>query len=399
MGNASDELPFKDLKIDYNAVVLYGCQFLIIKVMDLSTIVAKLNQHNSDNTMLKPFTYYDDSEFEHILKYQCNSELLPEIPICESCKCQMSKFDLRYVCEKCGCEEEILGDDTDAAAEYYVRGGTTGNNTTGTSAAPLRINGPGAHILQKKLIGSVSDYKIQQRKNTIEEMTNINYQYAGPKLPGDVILAGAELYCQVQQFEILRQDVRKGTQAACVYRKCSQFGITRKPKEIADMWGISQTDLSAGEKILDKLEADGKVEPVPDQKFFNADKEVENFTDRYFEDLNIPSNKNYKNFVIQLIRFTLDKHIADSSVPSSKCAGAIYILTQQCNELDINWNEIQTKCKISKSTFTRFAKTVMDVAESCCELPATGRDHLNKCGVCRQRQQLRHIFKKNNIPL
>lgn len=390
------------MKIDNNSVVLIWYDFCKQKFMDLNTVLAKLSGYKLEHAIVKPFACYDDREFENILgaQNQYNSnELLSEIPICETCKCQMAKFDLRYVCENCGCEEEILGDDTDAAAEYYVRGGTTGNNSTGTSSAPLRINGPGAHMLQKKLIGSVSDYKVQQRKNTVEDMTNINYQYNGPKLPNDVILAGAELYCQVQQFEILRQDVRKGTQAACVYRKCSQFGITRKPKEIADMWGITQTDLSAGEKILDKLEAEGKIESTPDQRFFNADKEIENFTDRYFEDLNIPFKKDYKNFVTQLIRFTLDKHIADSSVPSSKCAGAIYILTQQCEELGITWNEIQTKCKISKSTFTRFAKTVMDVAESSCDAPAPGREHLNKCGICRQRQQLRHIFKKNNILL
>lgn len=361
--------------------------------MDLNVILAKLG---SDS---KPFICYEDHEFEKVIKHNIAPELLSEIPICELCNCQMAKFDLRYICETCGCEEEILGDDTDAAAEYYVRGGTTGNNTSGASSAPLRVNGPGAHILQKKLIGSVSDYKVQQKKNTVEEMTNLNYQYTGQRLPDNVVLAGAELYCQVQQFEILRQDVRKGTQAACVYRMCSRFGITRKPKEIADIWGISQTDLSAGEKVLDKLESEGKIESTLEQKFFNADKEIENFTDRYFEDLNIPPLKNYKSFVKQLIKFTLDKHIADSSVPSSKCAGAIYLLTLQCPDIDIHWSEIQNKCKISKSTFTRFAKTIMELLASSCDDPVLGRDHLNQCGICRQRQQLRHIFNKNNIPI
>jgi len=374
--------------------------------MDVDESVASLMNRISDGPRMyaQPFTSFESDEFDSmVLNSKDFLTAHNETPTCDACCSPMVKFDLRYVCETCGCEEDILGDDTDAAAEYYARGGTNGNNTTGKSSAPLRVCGPGAHVLQKKLIGSVSNYKVQQRKNTIEEMTNTIYQYQGAKLPNDVVLAAAEFYYLVQQCEIRRAQVRKGTMGACLYRKCIEAGITRKPKEIADIFDIDQTDLSYGEKILDRLIASGQLETTSKQMYFNADQEVVSFTDRYLEDLDISDKgaeyQEYKSFVTQLIKFTLDKHIADSSVPSSKCAGAIYILTLKRDDMPIKWNEIQSKCKISKSTFTRFAKAVLEATEKTCDKPAKSREHLNSCQICKQSKQLKHIFKRNNVPL
>ncbi len=180
---------------------------------------------------------------------------------------------------------------------------------------------------------------------------------------------------------------------------CIKNKITRKPKEIADIFDIPQTDLSFGEKIIDKLIADGQLESESTtQGYFDVDQEIESFTDRYFEDLDIPNNSEYKSFVMQLIKFTIDKHIADSSVTSSKCAGAIYILALKCDELKLKWNHIQTKCKISKSTFARFANAVLDASQATCGEIGTS-EHLKFCSICRQRQQLKRIFKKNNVLL
>ncbi len=375
----------------------------------ISALANRLSEMSDGRLMnARPFTCYEDREFESmVLNAKDFLRHGGDIPTCDNCSCLMAKFDLQFVCETCGCEEDILGDDTDAAAEYYARGGTNGNNTTSNSSAPLRICGPGAHMLQKKMIGSVSNYKVQQRKNTIEEMVNTVYQYNGAKIPDNVVLEAAELYYAVQQCAIHRGDVKRGAQAACLYRKCIENGITRKPKEIADIFNIQQEDLSFGEKILDKLISEGQLDMSPAQMYFDADNEVESFTDRYLEDLDISDSglitpaqlSEYRSFIKQLIKFTLDKHIADSSIPSSKCAGAIYILTLKREELNVRWNDIQTKCKISKSTFTRFAKAVLDAAVASCATPEKTRNHYMKCSICRTAQQLKHIFKIHNVPL
>ena len=366
----------------------------------INTLLSKLS--DGPRTHANPFTSYNPREFDSMaVKPNHSMKIGGETPTCELCGTSMSKFDIRFVCETCGCEEEILGDDTDAAAEYYARGGSTGSNTTGVSSAPLRICGPNAHVLQQKLIGSVSNYKIQQKKATVAKMVNTVYHYNGAKIPNDVILAAAELYYDVQQCEIHRGEVQAGTMAACLYRKCNELGITRKPQEIADIFGISRTAFSFGDKILDRLIADGKLDMIQKQQYFNVDAEVLSLAERYMEDLDFASFstpeqiQNYVAFISHLIKFTLDKHIADSSVPSSKCVGAIYLLTSKL-ELPVSWNDIQARCKISKSTFARYTKSVLDALGATCG-SEIDMAHLKVCSVCRTSRQLRHIFKKYSI--
>jgi transcription initiation factor TFIIIB Brf1 subunit/transcription initiation factor TFIIB len=374
---------------------------------DLADIFANLtiDEDVDVSHSINPFMCYGKDDFNEILKPDIGDSLISS-PYCEDCKCEMARFELRFVCEQCGYEEEIAGDECEAAMSYYAKGGDSRGdsigsyNTSGQSAAPLRVRGPKAHRYQKKLIGSVSNYKIQQKKNTVEEFKNAVYQSKEAQIPNNVVCAAANLYFSVQQHQIRRGDVKVGTEAACLYRMCIKYGITRKPKEIAAIFGIPQNDLSNGEKILDDLAARGLIESSKKQMFFNVDELVNDFVDRYFESLGITiGHPEYKPFVTRLIKFTTDKHIADSSVPSTKCAGAIYILTARRKELKIRRDKIQTACKISKSTFIRYAKAVFEALNQTCDKPSKDKKHFKECRVCRERKQLRHIFKKYNVPI
>jgi transcription initiation factor TFIIIB Brf1 subunit/transcription initiation factor TFIIB len=422
------ELSFKDLKSIYNywlklkmSTAIHSLQSEsmmsfaelavdddIEKLDDFADIFAKLTHEEAEDVShsINPFMCYENDDFASILRPDVDFDSNVG-PYCDACKCEMARFELRFVCEKCGCEEEIAGDECEAANSYYAKGGdcrgdSIGSyNTSGFSAAPLRVRGPQAHRYQKKLIGSVSNYKVQQKKNTVEDMKNAVYQSKEAKIPNNVVCEAANLYFEkVQQHQIRRGDVRTGTQAACLYRMCIKYNITRKPKEIAAIFGIPQNDLSNGEKILDDLSARGLIETNKKQMFFNVNDLVNDFIDRYFESLGIPAaHANYKPFVIRLIRFTTDKHIADSSVPSTKCAGAIYILTARCKELKIRRDKIQTACKISKSTFIRYAKAVFEALNQTCDAPDKSKEHYKDCRTCRERKQLRHIFNKYNVPI
>lgn len=382
-------------------------QMTSTKSDEFADIFAKLSTVETSDIShaINPFMCYENDDFDSILKPDINN-LSMSAPYCDECQCEMSRFELRYVCEQCGYEEEIAGDDTEATMSYYSKGGDAKGesidsyNTSGQSAAPLRVRGPKAHRYQKKLMGSVSNYKVQQKKTTVEDMKNAVYQSKEAQIPNNVVTAAAEMYYNVQQHQIRRGEVRTGTQAACLYRMCIKYGITRKPKEIAAIFGIPQNDLSNGEKILDDLAARGLIESDKKQMFFNVTELVDNFIDRYFESLGIPNDHpDYKPFVARLIQFTTDKHIADSSVPSTKCAGAIYILTARRKELKIRRDKINTACKISKSTFIRYANAVLAALNQTCETPSKDPEHYKKCHICRERQQLRHIFNKYNVPL
>jgi transcription initiation factor TFIIIB Brf1 subunit/transcription initiation factor TFIIB len=314
---------------------------------------------------------------------------------CQECNLEMYKSSMEYICENCGKIEEITGgyldvseNGSDSISDY---------NTSSNSAAPVRISGPNSHQYQKKFISSTSNYKKQQMKNTEEQITNIIHNYEGIKVPTNVVKDSAKFYYSVQQHTIKRGDVRIGTMAACTYRVCKKYGLIRKPKEISDMYGIDQNEFSNGEKILDELFAKGLLKDNSEyavSNFYSEDEpRIDAFLGRYFEAMNIPDK--YIKFTKILIKFTIKFKIANSSIISSKCAGAIYILSTRVPELEISKQDVANACQISKSTFTRFSKAVLNLLE----MPSDDLDKSRKTIHMKLRSRLRNIFKKNNISL
>lgn len=307
--------------------------------------------------------------------------------LCSECGKQMYKSLSGFLCEACGNIEDTFGDDSDKIEHH------SDYNTSDSSAAPVCIMGPGSYAFQKKLISNTSNYKKQQKRNTVDQIENTIYQYKGPKPDKHVVREAAELYYQVQQYCIKRGDVRTGTMAACLYRKCRKYGIDRKPKEIAHMFNIPQNELSNGEKILEKLFAEGRLashldaisEAGINQYYTKEEDQMKSFLSRYFECLSIPEQ--YLFFAQRLVRFTIKYRIASSSIMSSKCAGAIYILSLKIPTLSIKRNDIEHECRISKSTFSRFSQSVITYLKS-------DEEQYKKA-----RSRLRRIFKKNFIPL
>jgi len=319
-----------------------------------------------------------------------------KVHLCEECGEKMYKSSIdsltqHYICDKCGRIEDFTGADVD----NHESEGMNDYNTSDNSAVPVRITGPNSYAFQKKLISNTSNYKKQQFKNTSDQIHYTLYQYKGPTLPNNIITTASEFYYQVQQHCILRGDVRKGTMAACLSKICEKNNIIRKPKEIADIFGIPQSELSNGEKILDQLFAEGILRNLTFGTIkFNEAREInqfyyydsiESFLTRYFECLNISDE--YLTFASRLVQFTIKYHIADSSINSSKCAGAIFILSLKIPELKINKTDIERECNISKSTFGRFYSAIDNVLES------------KSAELRHVRRRLRRIFKKNNVSL
>jgi transcription initiation factor TFIIIB Brf1 subunit/transcription initiation factor TFIIB len=367
---------------------------------------------DDDDSFCSAFERDDDNECKNyraaVSNWNQTDKKTPrkkKIPVCESCHkvmYLMSKAQTTvgqsYVCDECGRLEEDIGETVSS-----IEGDAVGNsdyNTSSNSAAPVRITGPGSYAFQKKLISSTSNYKKQQKQNTVKQIENILYQYEGLKPLPNIVYEAACFYYQIQQHQIIRGSVRVGTMAACLYRKCIENGITRKPKEIADMFRIQQSDLSNGEKILDDLFSRGLLGRVAteiedesvrniscsiNQFYYEGGDQIDSFLNRYFETLMIAPQ--YLNFAKSLVRFTIKYRIADACINSSKCAGATYILSICLPSLGIERAQIEKACSISKGTFSRFSNAVF------AKLTSKGPT------LRKVRSRLRRIFKKNMIPL
>lgn len=277
-----------------------------------------------------------------------------------------------YVCDKCGFIEHNM---VEVDVEHH---GVSSN-----AAVPMRIQGPRSQKHQRKLTGQTSDYRIAQKRATLEQMIAYVHRYQGNKVPMNVIEDAAKYYYAMQERHIIKRgSVREGIMASCMYRKCREYGVARKPKEIIAIFGVSQSELSQGEKILDDLHARGLL---PRLLMSSEEAQARSFVVRYLEALRIP--KENETFATRLVRFTIKYNIAESSITSSKCAGAIYFLAEKYKDLNITREQIAAKCAISKSTFIRFHGAICAVLAD--------KDPLKK----PVRARLRQIFKRNQVPL
>lgn len=312
-----------------------------------------------------------------------------DIMTCSECNGIIVNTQRGFECEQCGKIENIIEYNGDQTGSTDLN---NSYNTSNNSATPIMMIGPNSYKFSKQIFYNNSNYAKVQKKNTVDQITNCVNQYKGKPPAKYIILEAAELYFNVQQFCIKRGDVRKGTMAACLYRICKKHEFHRKPKEIAEIFNIEQSELSNGEKILDELEVSCPIN-IPDET--DEYKQIISFINRYFEILGIPSDElndtpkdrpNYKSFVYNLVKFTQKKKIAESSIISSKTAGAIYILTRGRKELNISRDKIGLECNISKSTFNRFSQAVDLILDENYEYK-----HI--------RSQLRNIFKKHDVEL
>lgn len=313
--------------------------------------------------------------------------------ICFDCGVKLN--DNEEICSACGMDYKIA-----ELKKAHVSSITRGSyNTSSDAAAPIKVSGRGGFRLQKQLMYRTNEYSKIQFKDTKNQLINITQTYEDNVIPLDIVIQTADLYYKIQCLgEIKRADVRIGTMAAGLSKLCDKNKIPQDRGTLCKMFKIQHDDLSNGEKILDRLCADGKL----DRNIFLSqdllpERRTEGFLIKYFMKLKIPLPKDdslidyqspvhdikYFEFATTLIRFTNKYKIASSSVPGTKTAGVIFILSTRFKNLKITCADIQNACNISPSTFKRFNTAVVNV--------------LNSDTVVKKR--LVHLFKKFNIPL
>lgn len=335
---------------------------------DFSEYLSIVDKSETPDEIEKPFSSYAPGGTRHIRK----------IVLCE-CGGEFDKMEFERVCRECGIIETVEVDD----GVSMISMGSY--NTSNDSANPIRITGPGGTMLQKRLMCTTSNSDKTKHKTTIKTMINITQRYAECKIPIDVVKEAADKYYKVQQVGINRGDVHKGSMATCLMRTCNKANIHQKREVFASMFKINLSDISAGEKLIDNYVADGKLDSSEYQIIDSEKTIIPQILTQYFMLLGVPMPSRYYSFVERLIRFSIKFRIADNSVASSKCAGAIYVIALRCPELNITTEKIIRECQTSKSTFRRFSDAINNI--------------LNAGDSSRLRNKLKHLFKTHEISL
>lgn len=321
--------------------------------------------------------------------------------LCE-CGGRLTTQDSQSTCDTCGMTESA--EDIDASTL-----GMSNYNTSSESANPLRITGPGGSMFQRKLICKTSDYDKTRLRDTMQQMLTAADNYKQCTIPTVIVKEAGQCYYDLQRVcEIKRGDVRRGAMATILRLICEKHGLHKRRIIFAEMFNISSSDLSEGEKLLERLFSDGKLNRDDFLVKNQENSRIQGYLIQCFIKLNIPlppdlyqasigsdvkpkvpynPDKPYYEFVKRLVEFTYHFRLAESSTLPSKCIGAIWILVARCPELELSQDQLVTECDISKSTFKRFSLVI----DTLLQKPTQKEERLQK--------KLKHLFHKYNINL
>jgi transcription initiation factor TFIIIB Brf1 subunit/transcription initiation factor TFIIB len=218
-----------------------------------------------------------------------------------------------------------------------------------------------------------ANYNSYRKIKSMREMVNWSSHSTTNQFPKNVIKEANEQFAQIRESGVVvRKNVKKGLQGACLYYACYSNGISRTPMEIAKIIDITEKNISNGDRLLRDLNERGII-TLPS----GLDPAV-SYINRYFELLKI--DERYKQFVIDIInQFEEDKlHVIYDTKTNTKCIGAIYMLIDRIPELKqrISREKIEEECEISKNTFNKYYNM-----------------------LCKFYKRFVHIFIQHRIPM
>jgi transcription initiation factor TFIIIB Brf1 subunit/transcription initiation factor TFIIB len=288
------------------------------------------------------FSLFDEGEFDCIDEPSLALSCEDEWRTCSVCDVRMSSMLNSYKCTECGIDKKVQiynGEFSTSIINNY--------NTNDNCSQSIKLVGKDSRRYQSALLKTTSMYPKVQIRTTSRQLNRFNSQSTVGKLPIIILKEAADLYRQVQVHLVFRGKGRLGAMGAAVAFTCDLYEISKKPKVIAKFFDIDESYLSAGDKELRKLHADGKIDIPVHHNPTNS------FLRQYFEALEIDNN--YKPFICALIERANhnDMKGENNSRISTQCAGAIYAL-RELQSLTFKKTDIVKYCSISKPTFKRY---------------------------------------------
>lgn len=287
--------------------------------------------------------------------------------ICPKCNVEGKLTGGGVYCETCGLERKMVDNN-----QQYCFSTEKDHNTSLNSFISFNIVGKNSYAYQRSFLKTCANYSSFRRNNNRKDMYNYNYQHEGKKIPKNAIKLAIELFSKIKENNyVYRGNGKKGVLGACLFYACVMNQITKTPREIASVMEIEDRFLSQGDRIVQELNEKGIIE-IP-----TILRPLKDYLDQFFPALCIPVI--YKQFVIDIIERAEKKniHIQNDSRTTTKCIGAIYLLTTRIKKLNnITKDQIVKECSISKSTFIRYFNLL------------TGNQAI-----------LKKVFKKHHIPM
>jgi transcription initiation factor TFIIB len=330
-------------------------------------------------------TLTDASDFPFELEQDASAELGDDpdetgIVACEDCKTYTLIYqDGQYVCTKCGVMQK-----RHLSHEAEYRCYADGNGTKGSN--PERVGMPTNNLFPESSLGTTigrragENYHIKRmiQYNSWHQMpykerslhrifTKITNQCKQFGLPTIIIERTKELYHTIKDVIMSRGINREALIAASTFFACKDQGVPRSQKEVAQIYGITSTDVNKGIQHFREVwrMAKHNGDEIHDETSNPID-----YIDRYCSFLPIQMEVRYLAEFIAM-KSIMNNLVNDNTTPSI-AAGAVYLACVVCRQ-PITKKQVAEACKTSEVTISKCYKKLNEYKHSL--LPQSIRDH------------------------
>ncbi len=239
---------------------------------------------------------------------------ITDYKFCDDCNVLMeSDINNSLTCKICGFIKNISTENN----EYEPS--MSGYNTNSNFHIPIKCIGANSFQYQKQLRNSTSQYSIVQETNLRRKLERLNFRSTSIFIPKNIIEKVVSQYKLIRETDkIHRGDIFNGIIGSLIYYECLTAGIIRKHKEISDWYGITENDLSKGDKIVRVLE-EKKIIQLPIYENNNM-KYIESYLKRAGVDIE------YKYFMSKLLDIIEEKKIGNHNARLSTKVSAILFI-------------------------------------------------------------------------
>ena len=262
--------------------------------------------------------------------------------LCINCNRYMNiDINNMYICIECGYIKHMITENNNYETS------TTNYNTNNTFYMPIKCVGPLSHTIQKCIRNNTSEYRIIQENNIKNKILHFNYNCDKINIPHNFITAAIDQYKKIRNNKrVYRGDILNGIICGLIYYECLKESNAVNPKDIANWAGISETNMSKGDKIIKILQGDGIITLHENE---NMDYD---FIKSYLIKLNI--DQRYLPFLYELLQtINMYKLCNINSRIITKTAGLMYLIVR-CENLNVAADEIVNECVICASTFKTY---------------------------------------------
>lgn len=333
----------------------------------LSTI--KENEFTSDKQYLQnktaPFEFWEDDDIKNNKKSSIID--VDSCPLCFNIDC-LDVSDL-ITCKECG---YVVARPFDNTAEYrYFSQEDRGGDPTRVGApqdprlpeaslGTVILNGYGTaktmYKVRKYHSWNTVPYKERSFIQTCERLTLIGLNKG---INQSIIEEAKSLYTTLQEIGGRQGLSRDALLSACVYMSLKHSGSPRKPKEIADIFGLNSATFTKALKQMQEVMALARQKGILHNTTTNKPSQASTRAIEYIQlPLNrLPIPRNQIEYLNTLCRRVAEKSeeagLSQENMPPSLAAGCIAFVIKRCDILNISTSKIAEVSEISLATLQK----------------------------------------------